>query len=47
LTGKTLELPEDDPSITEMTDADINALLEIDIGGGIKLDNSKVRTTFT
>ncbi len=30
LTGKTLQLPEDEPDIT---DTEINALLQVDIGG--------------
>ena len=33
LTGKTLQLPEDEPSLTDITDTEINALLQVDIGG--------------
>ena len=32
LTGKTLQLPEDESSLTEITDTEINALLQVDIG---------------
>ena len=47
LTGKTLELPEDETSLTDMTDTEINALLEVDIGGSAKhSDTVKVGRIF-
>jgi hypothetical protein len=44
LTGKTLQLPDDEPDIT---DTEINSLLQVDIGGPPPHQDKIIKVTFS